>query len=130
MNELDFTIEFNSVDIGAQLEEELFLEADGRLRDLAAGHDDLRGAAVNIREPATGESSYQYEATVVVYARPENIAATEKEDNPTTALKGALSAVERQVRQKRDKLGKPWQRPGNDPIATEIDEIARSEDIE
>ena len=79
---------------------------------------------------AKGESSYQYEATVVVYARPENIAATEKEDNPTTALKGALSAVERQVRQKRDKLGKPWQRPGNDPIATEIDEIARSEDIE
>lgn len=124
MNELDFTIEFNSEDLYDTAEESLFLEADGRLRQLADGHSDLRGAAVNIRRPGPA----LYEATVVVYGRPENLSATEKHEDPTTALKGALSAMERQVRQRREKLKKSWEQPGNDPVSQEVLEVMLAEE--
>jgi ribosome-associated translation inhibitor RaiA len=127
MTELDFTIEFNSDVTEGSTEAELFTEADERLRDLAAGHDDLTGAAVTLRTPAHGEAPPVYEATVVVYARPENIAATEKTPDLNAALKGALDAVERQVREKRDKLRERWERPANAPVIQEIVEVAAAE---
>ena len=115
MKELDFTIEFNSGDLfGDQAEDDLFLEADGQLRKLAAEQTDLRGAAINIRAATQVESNPLYEITVVVYARPNDIAVTEKEYDPVMGLKNALSAIERQVRKTRDTLGKPWQQPRND----------------
>jgi ribosome-associated translation inhibitor RaiA len=123
MNELDFTIEFNSEDLYKTVEEALFLEADGRLRYLADGHSDLRGSAVNIRHPGPA----LYEATVVVYGRPDPLSATEKNNDPTTALKCALSAIERQVRQRRDKLQKTWEQPGNDPVTQEVMEVMLAE---
>jgi ribosome-associated translation inhibitor RaiA len=130
MKELDFTIEFSSENIKGRLESELFDEANRRLRALAAGHDDLRGAAINLRQPAHGETPYLFEAAVVAYARPEDIAASEKHQEPLNALKGALSAIERQVRQKRDKMGEPWKRPGKGRVETEIVETSLSSDPE
>jgi ribosome-associated translation inhibitor RaiA len=112
MEELDFTLEFNSAGVNEDLETILFDHADDRLRTLKGDHRDMVGAAVNIREPAHGETAYLYEATVVIYIRPENIAATEKADNPTTALKGALTAVERQVREGRKKRKEKWKTAG------------------
>jgi ribosome-associated translation inhibitor RaiA len=129
MKELDFDIEFNSEGISSELENEFFVEADERLRKLAADHNDLRGAAINIREPAHGETSYLYEATAVIYARPNNIAASEKRNNPGAALKGALSAIEQQVRDKREKLGQPWKQPGQDPVTSEIIETELAEEV-
>lgn len=128
MNELDFTIEFNSEDLSEAVEEALFAEADRRLRKLAEGHTDLTGAAINVRQPAKGQTAYLHEATVVVYCRPENIAATEKQENAMPALKGALSAVERQVREKRTRLKKHWERPGNHPVEQEVAELLAAED--
>jgi ribosome-associated translation inhibitor RaiA len=114
MQELDFTIEFNDDDLlSDQLEQDLFLDADSQLRQLAGEQTDLRGAAINIRAATQAETNPLYEITIVVYARPTNIAATVKDHDPITGLKNALSAIERQVREKRDKLGKPWQQPGN-----------------
>jgi ribosome-associated translation inhibitor RaiA len=130
MTELDFTIEFDGENLSERLEGELFLEADRRLRQLAADHNDLRGAAVNVRRPAKTETSFIYEVTVVVYARPSHIAASEKDADPLLALKGALSAVERQVREKRDKLAKRWERPGNDPVTQEVIDILTAEETE
>jgi len=127
MKELDFGIEFNSDGTSDKLEYALFVEADERLRDLAADHRDLRGAAINIRKLAHGETPYLYEATAVVYARPENIAASDKNSSPTSALKGALSAVEIQVRDKRQKLGRTWERPAQDWVTSEIIETMLSE---
>jgi ribosome-associated translation inhibitor RaiA len=63
----------------------------------------------------------------VTYVRPSNIAATEKADNPMTALKGALNAVERQVREKRKRLKEHWERPGNDPVSREVTELEAAE---
>jgi ribosome-associated translation inhibitor RaiA len=123
MAELDFTIEFNSDVTDGAVENELFVEADGRLHELAEGHNDLTGAAINIRTPAQAETPPLYEATVVAYVRPENIAATEKAPDVYTALKGALDAIERQIRQKREKLGKRWEQPAGHPVIREMIEV-------
>jgi ribosome-associated translation inhibitor RaiA len=111
MDELDFTIEFTSDLTNEAMEIKLFEEADRRLRDLAAGHTDLIGAAVTLRQAAHGETPHLFKATVVAYVRPENIAATEKADNEMAALKGALTAVERQVREDRRKRKETWKQP-------------------
>ena len=105
----DFTIEFQSE--GQRIGQTLRDEAERRLRNLAKGHQDITGAAVAISLPAKTESGFIYKARVVAYVRPENLAGTEKADTIEGALKGALDAVERQVRKKREKLGEPWKRP-------------------
>lgn len=129
VDELDFTIEFNSP-LDNPLEADLFNEADSRLRALADERDDMRGAAVNIRMPGKGEKGFLYEATVAVYMRPEQVAATEKHQEPRGALNGALTAVERQVREKRAKLKKRWEQPGNKPITQEVIETVAAQDME
>jgi hypothetical protein len=48
MTLLDFTIEFQTAT--PELIEDLRTEAEVRLRDLAAGHNDLTGAAVAVTE--------------------------------------------------------------------------------
>lgn len=130
MEELDFTIEFNSQGLSDQLEAEMFAEADSRLRELAGDHNDLTGAAINVRRPAKTETSFIYEVTVVVYARPKHIAATEKEDDPVIALKNSLNAVERQVRKKREKLRDRWEQPGSDPITQDVIDVLAGEESE
>jgi hypothetical protein len=52
MNELDFTLELNSEHLNKNMEYQLFTEAETRLKNLAEGHTDLTGAAINIRQPA------------------------------------------------------------------------------
>lgn len=130
MDELDFTIEFNSDLENKTYEAELLEEAESRLRALSEGHSDITGAAVTIRRPAQKETPPLHEATVVAYVRPENVVGKEKQESPEGALKGALDAVERQVRKKRDKLGEPWKRPQNDPISQEVVDIAAVEEGE
>jgi ribosome-associated translation inhibitor RaiA len=123
MKDLDFTIELNSQGIGDQAEAEIFVEADSRLRKLSRKHNDLTGAAINVRQPAQAATPFLYEVTVVVYARPKHIAATEKDADPIMALKNSLSAVERQVWKKREKLRERWQQPGNEPVSVEIETL-------
>jgi hypothetical protein len=62
------------------------------------------------------ETPHMYQARVVVYIRPENIVAIEKAGDLDGALKGALEAAERQVRQRREKFKTQWQpaQEGND----------------
>jgi ribosome-associated translation inhibitor RaiA len=105
----DFEIEFYSeID---PLEEGIIEEADRRLRKLATGNTDITGASLAVEVAAQAENPFLYRVRVVVYTRPENVSAEEQSDTVRGALKGALSALERQVRERRDKLGKPWERP-------------------
>ena len=90
--------------LGERTEEQLRAEAEERLRKLLAGHTDITGAAVALEQPAVRESAYVIRARVVAYTRPENIAGVATAENPILALKEALSAVERQVREKRERL--------------------------
>lgn len=131
MNMLDFTLELNSETLSDEEESTLFVEAENRLQELAGDHNDMVGAAINVRQPAKSpETPFIYEVTVVVYTRPEHIAATKKEAEPMLALKEALSAVERQVRQKREKLRARWEQPGNSPVEQEITELVAAETTE
>lgn len=129
VDELDFTLELNSEGLSQEAERALFVQADNRLRSLAEGHTDLIGAAVSLKQPANKEGPPIFEATVVTYIRPTNIAATEKADNPSIALKGALDGVERQIRKKRERLKKHWERPGNDPVSRELEEIESADTL-
>ncbi len=126
MSKTDFHIELNS-SLNDEAEARLLEEAETRLLKLANGHQDIIGAAINIRRPAKGATDYLFEATVVVYSRPENVSATEKRNDHTAALKGALSAIERQVRERRAKLRRTWERPGNDPVSQEVLETELAE---
>jgi ribosome-associated translation inhibitor RaiA len=127
MEELDFTLELNSEDLNKTAEYDLYTQAEERLRELAANHKDMTGAAINVRRPASGETAFLHEVTVVIYSRPEHIAATEKDSSPAMALKGALDAAERQIRKRREKLKERWKQPGNLPIEQEIVETQLSE---
>jgi ribosome-associated translation inhibitor RaiA len=86
-------------------------EALNRLLELAEGHDDIIGASVSVEELSGQTTPHQYEVRVVAFVRPDNITAVEKADTARGALKGALSAVERQVRESREKLRETWKRP-------------------
>lgn len=123
LNELDFTLELNTDDLAKKVEYDLFTEAETSLKKLAHGHSDMTGAAINVRQPAPGT----YEVTVVVYSRPEHVAATQKEANPFLALNEALTAVSRQIRERREKLKKRWEQPGNLPVEQEITEVVAAE---
>ncbi|MCE7984973.1 MAG: 30S ribosomal protein S30 [Caldilinea sp. CFX5] len=109
----DFTYEFFTEvqNLGDALHERLQTEAETRLRKLQQGHTDLIGAAVSIEQPAKAETAFLYRARVVVYIRPENLAATAQESDPLVALKRALSQVERQVREQRERLRQRSRQP-------------------
>jgi len=113
MDTLDFTFEFHTEmpNLREASRDALRAEAERRLLALAAGHRDLVGASAALEPLAHGVSPYMYEARVAVYARPENVAAVKKGETAVSALKGALDAVERQVREQRSKLAERWKQP-------------------
>ena len=102
MTNSDFSFEFYS-EINDP-EDTLRAEAEDKLLALTEGHDDLIGASVSMEELTGRTTPHCFKASVVVYIRPDNVAATEKAETAERALKGALSAVERQVRELRDRL--------------------------
>lgn len=109
MDNPDFDFEFYSE--VPNVPEELKLEVLDRLESLASGKKDMIGASVAIERIAHGETPHFYQARIVAYIKPNNIAAVEKAENLEMALKGALVAIERKIRKKREKSSEPWKRP-------------------
>ncbi|MEO8394737.1 MAG: HPF/RaiA family ribosome-associated protein [Chloroflexota bacterium] len=105
MDDVNFPVEFNNeVDDVKKSENEFYALAVERLGKLAKGHNDITGAAINLKPPAQGrETEYIYEVTIVLYMGSDHIAATEKSEQFRATLDGALDAVERQVRERRQK---------------------------
>lgn len=107
---LDF--EFYSEDLPTEdLKDELWAEARSRLEELAEGHTDIIGASTAVERVEHRETPQAYRARIVGYVRPNNIVTKEKADKPMAALQQALDALERQVRQKRDKYRERWKKP-------------------
>jgi ribosome-associated translation inhibitor RaiA len=102
MDPLDFQCEFRSK--VPDLEDALRAEAKDRLLALARGHTDMIGASVTPDELTRETTPHRFEARIVVYMRPTNQAAAEKADSSPGALKGALNAIERPIREARNKL--------------------------
>jgi ribosomal subunit interface protein len=105
---VDIPIEFNSE--GPQLSVEIQDEVEDRILKLAKDHTDITGAAVTVSQPAETEIPFIVQARIVVYRRPKDVVSTKKEDTVHGALKGAMDAVERQVREHRRKLSETWKR--------------------
>jgi len=104
MDKANFLIEFNNeIDEVKKSENEFYNLAVDRLNKLAGDHNDISGAVVNLKQPAKEhQTSYISEVTIVVYMGSDHIAATEKGEHFQATLNGALDAVERQVRERRE----------------------------
>lgn len=109
MDMVEFPIEFHSK--SDEFDGELQDLAIRRLNDLRGDHTDMVSASVTLDSVAHSETPHALQARVVVHTRPDRVVATNKADSSATALKGALDAVERQVREKRAKLKEHWKRP-------------------
>jgi ribosome-associated translation inhibitor RaiA len=108
MRTINLPIEFNmeAPDFPHGLRQEI----KQSLLELAQDHQDMTGASVTLSQPAHGVTPYLFRASIVVYMRPENVYADEKSDSPEAAVSGAMRAIERQVREKREKRGESWKR--------------------
>ena len=104
MDKVNFPIEFNNeIDDVKKSGNDIYTLAVDRLSKLAEGHNDISGAVVNLKQPAKEhQTAYINEATIVVYMESDHIAATEKGEQFQATLNGALNAVERQVRERRE----------------------------
>lgn len=109
MSEVDFHIDYY-IEV-PNLAEKYKIEAEQRLRSLTEGWNDFIGAAITIEEIAGVESPFIYQARIVAYIKPENIAIVVKRETPETALNEALSTLEDRIRQERERRRKVWQRP-------------------
>jgi ribosome-associated translation inhibitor RaiA len=103
MEIVNFPIEFNNeIDDQKKADNKFYALAADRLGKLAEGHNDISGAVINFKQPAKGrETAYIHEITIVVYMGAKNIAVTQKSEQFSATLDGALDAVERQVREWR-----------------------------
>jgi ribosome-associated translation inhibitor RaiA len=106
---------------------ELIAETESRLRELAEGQTDMVGAATAVEELSHDQTPHSYRARIVVYIRPENIAAEEKGESLEGTLKEVIEAIERQVRQRREKLDKQWERRDKVVQETNIRELTPRE---
>jgi len=83
----------------------LYTLTEQKMDKIMKGHHDVTSAMVDITDPAKGEGlPSMYQVNVTLYARPNNIAAIKKNDDVKAALRDSLDAVERQIREKRERL--------------------------
>lgn len=103
MDGANFPVEFNNeINDIKKSENEIYTIAVNRLSKLAEGHSDISGGVVNLKQPAEGhQTPHIYEVTIIVYMGSNHIAATEQGEQIQSTLNGALTAVERQVREYR-----------------------------
>ncbi len=109
MAAIEFPIELHADTEG--FTEDLQRKTRQRLLDLKGDHTDMVSATVTVDEIAKRQRPFRYEFKVILHMRPDRIVASEKSDNVRSAMKGALSALERQVRERRAKLKEHWKRP-------------------
>ena len=102
MGSSDFYVDFNIEvsDVGDDFKR----ETEQRLRELAASHSDMIGAAVALEKVADTQSYDVYRVRIVLYKRPQDIAVTKQDSDPMVALREALQTTEDQVRTSREKL--------------------------
>jgi ribosome-associated translation inhibitor RaiA len=105
----EFYIDFN-IETPEAIDEGILDETDRRLRALTENHTDITGAAVSLESIAGVEHDYLYQARIVVYMRPKQIASVAKNKNPRLAIKDALSDLERNIGKSRTRRKETWQR--------------------
>jgi ribosome-associated translation inhibitor RaiA len=103
----EFPIEYQT-DV-ALLTRELQDHIEERLLVLSDGNTDLKGASISVTEVAD-RATPLYQARILVHMRPDDVVAVEKGETLEGTLRGAVKAIERQVRDKRKKMRETWKR--------------------
>lgn len=109
MADLDIPVEIHSET--ERFTDKLERKALRQLQALKGDHTDIVGASIAVEEIAKAQAAFRYQATVVVHMRPDRVVASKKADGVRQAIQQALSALERQVRERRAKLREHWKRP-------------------
>ena len=102
MGSSDFYIDYN-VEV-SDVGDEFQRETEQRLRELAAAHSDMVGAAVALEKVADTQTYDIYRVRIVIYKRPQDIVVTKQDADPMITLRDALDTLEDQVRTSREKL--------------------------
>lgn len=108
MTLVDIPIEFTTD--GPELSVEIQDEIENRIFKLAKNHTDITGAAVAVSQPVEADIPFLIQARIIVYRRPKDVVANKEDETVYGALKGAMDAIERQVREHRRKLSETWKR--------------------
>lgn len=98
----NFAIEYYAESSHLSQREKTSVEA--RLHKLAQGHRDIAGASIAVECVSGANKRAEYKARLVVYCKPSNIAASRIQDSVRSAVSEALEAVERQVREQRERM--------------------------
>jgi LPS O-antigen subunit length determinant protein (WzzB/FepE family) len=103
-NHQEFPFDFEFLNQTQQPDAQLYQLAYSNISDLAIGHTDIVGAKVSLEELSSGATPQAFQARVVLYVRPEHIAATKVASSSVEALQQALNAATKQIQEKRNKL--------------------------
>ena len=95
---------------GVRLSEAVRTRIHKRYEKWTHGHTDLTGGAIAVGPTQSAATPHEFRARIVLYHRPENIAAIAKASHPADAVTAALDATERQLREAREVLREKWKR--------------------
>jgi len=98
----EFTIEYYADSAHLQQRDKDTIEA--RIYKLARGYRDIAGASVAIECVSGANKRAEYKARLVVYCKPANVVSSRTHDSVQTAVSDALEAVERQIREQRERM--------------------------
>ena len=101
MEATGFTIEYHTETY--ELTDSLRAKVEQRLEKLARGHRDMTGASLAVQMVSGTNRHHEYKVRLVLYHKPDNIVAIREADTVSNALLEALDAVERQVRERRER---------------------------
>ncbi len=97
---INLEIHLDHLDISRLTEDKIH----GRLEKMEDGHHDITGAFLSVKQMSGKPTVNVYEATFVLYHKPENITASEKSEDIPEAIAGAVASVERQLRKARSAI--------------------------
>jgi len=102
MHAVSFDIEYTSDT--PELTNTLKGKVEKRIQKLTHRHKDVTGASLAVETLSGANQHPDYRVRLVLYHRPDNVAAVRKDDSVANALHDVLDAVERQVREQRERL--------------------------
>ena len=101
METTGITVEYH--DETVELTDALKAKVEQRLEKLARRHRDITGASMAVHTVSGSHRHQEYKVRLVLYHKPDNIAAIREADSVANALLETLDAVERQVREHRER---------------------------
>jgi ribosomal subunit interface protein len=87
---------------------------ESRLEKLEKGHADITGAHLSVKQLSGKPTVNEYEATLTLYHKPDNISASQKSPLIPEAIQLAYASTERQLRKARGAARDRRKRSGRD----------------